>query len=302
MSSESLRSWCLPITGTNILSVIRVVQETATKWAFVFNRPRTEIMPEYLYIPQWVVKSSREHAIFLYFATLLDFRWNSGNMFPYVKNIFDENPDLFYNGWLIRKWDDWEYILAEQAIEALLQWLPNAHQWAHSWHIAWRTLFEIYDWDPGRILQIPNLITTVRNRWPTKSRLWLTGWWPKLISLLVKHYVKFWIIPYNKELLKDFYPVDLHTLQLLMNTWAIKIEWVTDGARLAEKIRQQITEIMYLGDMNPTDISELMWMFWKYWCGSCKRKNTKNAECPFFQPCDWPINMSEYHFTGNLQT
>lgn len=249
--------------------------------------------PQQKFIPDSMVRGSKEHLMFLFFANLLTYHSSSDMGFSQVRRVYELAPEAFSEQGITR---------SENFIRSLLDEVGFIYptEGARRWQLSGGDLFRRYGGDPTAIFQGQNirgvvaLMNEVERR---EKRKLLVGFGPKLLSLLALFYEEVGAIEY----VEGAFPVDLHVQAECLGLGLVKpsIQMV-NATLLAEYLRERIATICRNEQMAALDLSHAMWFLGSRVCSLvCKRKPAQaEVLCPVYQECAGRVSTKAYAKKG----
>lgn len=246
--------------------------------------------PQHWGIPRGVVIGSLEHRLFLFFTTLLTTRSESDAGFRQMVRLYEEHTTLFSP----------ERALAIEVskVEMLLKEVGYIHpnQGASRWLACAEGLARRFNGDPLNLFlwkkSIDEVYQSIQGEGGKKL---LSGYGPKLLSLLALFYEELELIP----CLEGVFPVDVHVQRINITLGVVKGSGIVDAARtLAEGLRVALWKACHEGNMNPFDSAHAYWFLGSRACTQCHRVSSIRQICPIADECEGSISTALYHKKG----
>jgi endonuclease III len=249
-----------------------------------------------------VVRGSKEHLLFLFFATLTDRRQKSGGDFGVYAShcaIYRDNPLLYTSA--VITWD-------EQKLATILSryriGVPD--QSAGYWIRCAKTLFEEYNGDPVHLYKshgatVKGILafkeygkSQGKKKGVLESRDPLPGYGPKIASLYSLFLDGFGALPFPK----DAFPVDVQVQRLFIQFEAVTIKTRASNAIMEKVLRPFICLIAHYHGLDKQDISHAFWLLGSEGCNSCSKKLNAPQMCPIYDECRGCQNTANYFAKG----
>lgn len=274
--------------------IIPIIYEAYEKRTHLFRWIRTEThAPQHKYVPAGMEKGSPEHSLFLFFCILLTYRSSSDKWFEQCVEMRRKYPQLFT-----------DYVL-EATIGEIQQALKEVgyiyHQsGAYRWKGSGDDLFKKYLGNPTLIYQDANSISEIIEK---KSRLsngrsFLTGYGPKLLSLLMILYYELGLV---EKYFPDAFPADVHIQNQCLSAGIVRSsKKIINSTLLAEHLRELIAETCSRESLSVLKLSHAMWFTGSLLCVHCNslRPAVRKECCSLEKFCQGRINTDSYHKKG----
>ena len=278
--------------------------------------------PQFRLSPHGLEKGLEEHRRYLFFAVLTDRRQTSEQVYGNHVGLWNKHPFLYGRELLkletykaekeVSSLDldllDEEVVLTqaktgEQNLVSLVKALLDRHgfgiaeQSAKSWVVCSKTLWEHFGGDPLRLYEegsIEAILRWVDEEKKKAKRDPLSGFGPKLLSLLAMFYEELRVLPH----VKGAFPVDIHIQRLCIATGIVRGSGVVDAAGLAEFLRPRLCDVCYENGWSPLDLAQDGWFLGNRRCQRCSKVKDIRHSCPLVDICEGAISSQTYGKLG----
>jgi endonuclease III len=247
-------------------------------------------------------RGSREHLIFLFFATLTDRRQKSGGDFGVYAShcaIYHEYPELYTSAVILWDKEKLGTLLSRYKIG-----VPN--QSAEYWIRCAKTLFEDYEGDPVMLYKAHGSTVEGILAFKEKGKKLgkkngslesgdpLPGYGPKIASLYALFLDAFGALPFPE----DAFPVDVQVQRLFIQYSAIIKKTKISNAMMEKVIRPFVCLLAKYHGLDKQVISHAQWLLGSEGCNSCSKKLNAPDMCPVYAECQGCENTANYFAKG----
>jgi hypothetical protein len=269
------------------LEVVRTLLEAYKNKSHIFRYIHKEDVPQDKQLPDSIEKKSLEHILLLFFNTLITYRNQSQQGMKQAVDLLQTNPE-FFTSEIIR--------VPESYVRRALKKVGFIyHQEAgRRWKLSGTSLFENFNGNPTNIFKAGSINAVLDMK---KQLGILSGYGPKLLSLLALLYEDLGLIPH----IKGAFPVDVHIQAQCISTKIISFNGAKAirAEKVAEFLRNNVTESLYEKDMSPFETSYAAWLLGSNHCWICNKERAKNEFlCPIKKFCCGRINTNLYRNYG----
>jgi len=247
------------------------------------------LLPEHEFLPKWVAKGSRKHALFLFFAAWLSRRGNSATeLYRLSARLITLHP------WLIDPAHPRSQSPRNRRI--LRQLLPRGNNTKFGDPVEWwldalRILREKYGSDPRKIFEgLP-----VGEGWQeVKAELLrrhdeFQGIGPKITALNVGQFMRevftedtpYWNTVRNVP----FFTADSHTLRF-MRMYGLITQWKSDKVKkLAPVVSEYVSQLCIEEGISPTHLFQAMWLVGAKVCDRMRQQPDQQRARAYCHAC-----------------
>jgi endonuclease III len=238
-----------------------------------------------------ILKGSKEHALFLFFAVLTDRRQVSANVYKAHTMFWFRHPELYTEKVLT---------FSEKKLgDILIRYKVGCpRQSAGYWLACARSLFGEFCGDPVRMVKElggdVSSLQKMKRVSKTKSGDMLPGYGPKITSL----YFLFLAELGFHDLPEDAFPVDVHVQRLFIQSGALALSGDISNARMEKMLRPFISGVARKFSLNKVTISHALWLLGSLGCNGCRSNKAAHLTCPIFTACSGPQDTARYFAQG----
>ncbi len=254
-----------------------------------------EVHVEHKEPPPGISRGSRQHLVWLLFATLTDRRQVSGG-----------EKGVYASQCLIHQQYPWLYtrevlkLSVKELAEILIQFkIGVPRQSAQYWLPLAMTLFEEFDGNPVAMFKTAG--STIENVQKWKRRIEkergydpIPGFGPKITSLYLMYIAELGALPFPK----DAFAVDVHVQRLFLQTGAIKLHQKTLNFEIAERIRGFLCALAERKSYDKLILSNAFWLKGSRLCNGCSKRKDIPLLCSIYQSCSGPRSTANYFAKG----
>lgn len=259
---------------------------------FLYSRVNTRygFAPQNVHIPKEVKKGSHEHALFLFFTTVM---------------MYASDSDMGFRQ-SVRLFEAYRYLFTEKIIDVDVPHVGNylheigfvrPNQGAEYWHGSGATLFNHYEGKPLRVLSVQDVDEFLVKKRELEKRLGaesLPGIGPKIFSLMAIFFEELGLI----DEMPGAFPADLHVQRICISLGIVEGSGIVYAAKLAEFLRPRIYDICRRLSMRPVDLSHALWFLGNRVCTRCPLVEGIEHVCPIVRHCGGAIPSLIYSRKG----
>lgn len=241
------------------------------------------------FVPRSVVRGSREHTVFLYFATGTDRRSLSSQVYRNHMELWSRSPELYRRGVLNLHHTTIKRKLAEvhfNMVETI----------GRNWRPCAETLFEEFGGDPVSLYKDQSIdaLLEYKKRNRRDGRDPLPGFGPKILSLLAIYYEKLGVVPP----IEGAFPVDVHIQRICISTGIVSGKGVIDSASVGEYLRPRLYELCVREGWDRSDLAHALWFNGNELCNGCSTSRNSVSLCAVYNDCSGGLNTRQYGREG----
>lgn len=249
----------------------------------VFSRLSRSDAPQTVNRPSAIKIGSRQHAQWLFFATMTDRRDQSARVYQGHNRLWHNHPELYHQPIppLLQADVELEKKLERAKISLAI---GSARNWFH----CSQTLFARFEGDPVNVLRIGSIDQILA------SNINLLGFGPKLLSLLAIFYQEIGLI----ALPEDAFPVDVHGQRFALSTGILACQQPIRSELIERKLRYLYAKICREQGWSVVEMSHAIWFLGNQLCTNCPKDSVAENYCPVYKNCGGAVKSRGYFTRG----
>lgn len=242
--------------------------------------------PQDRFIPKGVERGSRDHAIFLYFATGTDRRQVSNTLYRAHMHLWERRPRMYQSDVLLFK----DGVIKRNIFSCPIGMKDEI---AKNWKPCARTLYREFEGDPTALYASGSIDQILKYKQSAKQDP-LPGFGPKIFSLLAIFYEDLGLL----SGIQGAFPVDVHIQRICISTGIVSGNGTLYREGVAEFIRPRLYELCMEEGWNRSDLAHAMWFNGSELCNGCATSRVVASLCTVYELCDGGLPTRQYGKEG----
>lgn len=241
--------------------------------------------PQDRFVPKGVERGSRDHAVFLFFATGTDRRQVSQNLYKEHANLWQRRPRMYREDVL-----DFKQHVIRRNIESCKIGMKD--DIIRNWKPCASALYREFGGDPAALFAERSIDRIVEHK--KRSPSFLPGFGPKILSLFAMFLEDLGLVTG----IDGAFPVDVHIQRICISTGIVRSSGILHREPVAEFIRPRLYALCKEEGWDRSALAHALWFNGNELCNGCQSSKVSASLCVIYNDCSGGLETRSYGKEG----